>query len=156
MCQHESNHNFSDPNATKTCQEYSHKREYFRHLNRRFEMWQNGDFLELFDEETSANKKRLPKSLKARHIKQDNRTFRDLMEKGKVNNALRFFPQEPTGGVLGLDDTIPIKSKSGQVEQRTTHDILAEKHPIGKPASVSILLPTPQDLTNSAVTADGS
>ena len=71
------------------------------------------------------------------------RIFNRLLLQGKVNAALRLLSRDDNGGVLSLDDLIPTGiGQNGEVVQQTTHDILMEKHPEGKPAPDDALLDT--------------
>ena len=121
-----------------------------KHLHRRLDIWQGGDFMNLFNE-GKCLQERLSKSVKERDISMISRTFKNLMEKGRVKNALRLLSNESSGGVLGLDDLVPVYNNNGEIQQRTTHDLLIDKHPMGKPASVSSLLSTPADTINPIV-----
>ena len=62
---------------------------------------------------------------------------------GKVQGALRYLSRHTTGGVLKLDDLIPVRTTDGDTCLRSTYDILQEKHPVGKP-------PAPDWLSNSS------
>ena len=62
---------------------------------------------------------------------------------GKVQGALRYLSRHTTGGVLKLDDLIPVRTTDGDTCLRSTYDILQEKHPVGKP-------PAPDCLSNSS------
>ena len=67
-------------------------------------------------------------------------TFRDLMEKGKVKNVLRYLSSDHTGGILRMEDSVPVTNRNGDVIECSVQDVLVEKHPNGKPASPSALL----------------
>ena len=54
------------------------------------------------------------------------------MLQGKVNGALRLLSRCENGGVLSLDDLIPTGNE--ETVQRTTRDVLLDKHPDGRPA----------------------
>ena len=60
--------------------------------------------------------------------------FRSKMSKGKIQSALSYISHEQTGDVLSLDDIIP------ESQGLTTHDVLRDKHLIGKPACPEALL----------------
>ena len=64
------------------------------------------------------------------------RVFGELMAQGKVQKALRFICHDSSGGVLGLDDVVPLCNSDGEVWHRSTPDLLVDKHPDGKPASI--------------------
>ena len=75
-------------------------------------------------------------------------TFRDLMEKGKVKNALRYLSSDHTGGILRMEDSVPVTNKNGDVIECSVQDVLVEKHPNGKSASPSALLSFTQSHVN--------
>ena len=75
-------------------------------------------------------------------------TFRDLMEKGKVKNALRYLSSDHTGGILRMEDSVPVTNRNGDVIECSIQDVLVEKHPNGKPASPSALLSFTQSHVN--------
>ena len=63
------------------------------------------------------------------------------MLQGKVNAAMQLVTRDANGGVLSLDDLIPIEiGQNREPIQQTTQDILLEKHPKGKPATDDTLL----------------
>ena len=58
-----------------------------------------------------------------------------------MNAAMRLVTWDANGGVLSLDDLIPIEiGQNGEPIQQMTRDILLEKHPKGKPATDDTLL----------------
>ena len=61
-----------------------------------------------------------------------------LLESDVSWKALRLLSSNSSGGVLSLDDVISDSSHTNS--PRTIHEILVEKHPLGKPASTNILL----------------
>ena len=65
------------------------------------------------------------------------------MMEGKVQSALRFLSRSTSGGVLKLDGLVPVSLSNGEVANRSTYDILREKHPQGK-------LPSPECMLNSS------
>ena len=67
------------------------------------------------------------------------------MAQGKVRSALNYLSRERSGGVLGLDDTIP------QSNGMTTRDTLKHKHPPGKPACPESLLPDNSETANPII-----
>ena len=62
------------------------------------------------------------------------------MEKGKVKNALRYLSSDHTGGILRMEDSVPVTNRNGDVIECSVQDILVEKYQNGKPASPSALL----------------
>ena len=75
----------------------------------------------------------------------DSYIFRSLMAQGKVQSALNYLSHDQAGGVLGLDDIIP------QSNGLTTHDILKDKHPTGKPACPETLMPDNPEISNPII-----
>jgi hypothetical protein len=59
------------------------------------------------------------------------------MLQGKVQSALRYISRNSNGGVLKLDDLIPVTTKEGESIQQTTREVLKKKHPIGKDPAAS-------------------
>ena len=116
----------------------SKTREHISHLKRRMALWKAGNLNEILLEERSIQK-HLPKSGKYRDKVALAKSFQNLMSHGKVNKALRQLSPNLHGGVLGLDEPIPDPSQTNP--PRTTHEILTEKHTLGKPASADSLLP---------------
>ena len=57
------------------------------------------------------------------------RNFRNLMIQGNVQAALRYLSRRTNGGVLKLDDMVSETTQSGETIQRSTEDILKDKHP---------------------------
>ena len=51
---------------------------------------------------------------------------------GKVQGALRYLSRNTSGGVLKLDDLIPMTADNGESCSHSTFNILKEKHPPGK------------------------
>ena len=59
---------------------------------------------------------------------------------GKVQGALRYLSCNMSGGVLKLNDLIPMTTDNGESCSQSTFDILKEKHPPGKPPDPECLL----------------
>ena len=77
------------------------------------------------------------------------RVFSRLMMQGKVKSAMNYLSQNSSGGVLRLEDMIPIKSSDGATDsQCSVHDILKDKHPPGKPPEEETLLQYAPESTN--------
>jgi len=122
----------------------SRRKNDAKHLQRRLDLWQQGKFVDLF-EEGMCLQKRLPKSPRLTSnvsaTTLTSHTFRNLMEKGKVKNALRYLSSDQSGGILRMEDSVPVTNRNGDVIDCSVRDVLVEKHPNGKPASPSALLP---------------
>lgn len=54
------------------------------------------------------------------------------MEKGKVKNALRYLSSDETGGILRMENSVPMMNRNGDVIECSVQDVLVEKHPNGK------------------------
>ncbi len=82
--------------------------------------------------------KRLGKTTGPSNTDTSARAFRYLLLQGKIQSALRYLSRNTNGGVLKLDDLIPETRKNGEPAQRSTRDVLEEKH---SPADARCLLP---------------
>ena len=76
------------------------------------------------------------------------------MLQGKVQNALRYISRNSNGGVLKLDDLIQVTTKDGECAQKSTRDILKEKHPAGKDPIAPCLIDGEPETVNP-ITFDG-
>lgn len=109
----------------------SRSKDHVAHLQRRMELWLDGDVQALLDE-GKCIQKRLGKATSPSNNVAIARTFRDLMLQGKVQGALRYLSRNTNGGVLKLEDLIPETTEDGESILRSTRDVLKEKHPLGK------------------------
>ena len=109
----------------------SKSKDHVAHLQRRMELWLDGDIQALLDE-GKCIQKRLGKATSPSNNVAIARTFRDLMLQGKVQGALRYLSRNTNGGVLKLEDLIPETTADGESILRSTRDVLKEKHPLGK------------------------
>ena len=117
--------------------------DHATHLKRRLDLWQKGD-IESLSQEGRCIQNRLHKtSGSAGDDEAISRIFCKLMMEGKIQGALRYLSRHTTGGVLKLDDLIPVRTTDGDTCLRSTYDILQEKYPVGKP-------PAPDYLSNSS------
>ena len=105
-------------------------KDHIRHLQRRLDLWLDGDLQALLDEGKSIQK-RLGNHSRSSNDEDVGETFRNLMLKGR-EGALRYLLKHTTGGVLKLDDLVPETTEEGETRMRSTRDILNEKHPLGK------------------------
>ena len=120
----------------------SKARDHAAHLDRRLSMWINGDIEPLLSE-CRCLQNRLAKNNEPNDEEVISRNFSKMMMMGKVNSALRYLSQKTSGGVLGLDDLIPVKDGSSP---RTVRDILHDLHPAAKdPVEESLLKDTPSN-----------
>ena len=84
----------------------SKSRDHVKPLQRRLNMWTNGDIDALL-EEGKCIQKHLRNAYPAKTNETIARKFRDLMLQGKVQSVLRYLSQNTNGGVLKLEDLIP-------------------------------------------------
>ena len=106
----------------------SKSKGHVKHLQRRLQLWLDGNIDALLDE-GECIQNRLTKSTTSQSTDVIARTFRNLMLQGKVQSALNYISRNSSGGVLKLEDLIPVTTKEGKVIQQTTKEILKEKHP---------------------------
>ena len=67
-------------------------------LERRLKFWKEGEFLQLM-REAEALQLRLPKGIAKRDIATTSKEFRDRMQKGNVNGAIKLLTNNMQGGV---------------------------------------------------------
>ena len=121
--------------------------DHITHLKRRLDLWQNGDIQSL-SKEGRCIQNHLHKTRGSSEDEVISRTFGKLMMEGKVQGALRYLSRKTTGGVLKLDELIPVTTSTGDTGLRSTYDILCEKHPAGKPPSLECLLSPSPDVSS--------
>ena len=73
------------------------------------------------------------------------------MFEGKVHAALRYISRDDKGGILSLDDRVPINGANNQPSYQTTRSILMDKHPAGRSAHSDILLPPEADSSHDSI-----
>ena len=100
--------------------------------------WRKVRNLVAYENHTRRQKQQFSKPLSRKPRGEDDtaRKFGISMSNGRVHQALRMLTENPTGGVLQLDDVITFDDGS----TATVEDLLKEKHPAGKPANESVLL----------------
>ena len=81
----------------------SKAKDHVRNLERRLLAWQKGDIRALFDE-ASTIQARLPDSNGKRDIGVISKKFKDLMQMGNINAALKLLTSQMSGGILPLDE----------------------------------------------------
>ena len=114
----------------------SKSRDQTKHLKRRMDIWKAGNLEEILLEGRCIQE-HLPKPSKRRDKSKLAMLFQNLVSRGEINKALRLLSNS-SSGILGLDDMIPDQADGSP--QRTTREILIEKHPAGKPAPAINLL----------------
>ena len=104
----------------------SKSKEHVNTLERRLESWKRGDLLKLF-REAEAIQSRLPINNGKRDMAATSRRFKELMQKGNVNGAIKLLTNNMKGGILPLNNE--------------TMELLRTKHPERKEAIEDALLP---------------
>ena len=107
-------------------------------LQRRLDLWLNGDFMALFNEGLVLQNhisSRPPYS----HCDDQHRSgrFAHLMMEGRVNAALRCLAPSCNCGPLSLDHVVGSSSNGSSM---TVYDVLKDKHPSGRPADPALIL----------------
>ena len=105
-------------------------------LERRMQLWSNGDLDELM-REGRAIQKRLPKQGPNKDNSNLSRSFSNLMFLGKCKAALDLLPREKNGGILHIDDP----ANPDDPNSPTVRESLTSKHPVGQPAFPSCTVP---------------
>ena len=116
--------------------------DHVTHLQRRLDLWLKGD-IQALTNEGRCIQKHLQKAPSCDGDEATSRTFCKLMM--EVQDALRYLFRNTSGGVLKLNDLIPMTMDNGESCSRSTFDILKEKHPPGKPPDPECLLHPPQN-----------
>ena len=91
-------------------------------ISRRLDLWINCDFDKLFNE-AKALQTRLSNS-KRKHNVCEFKEFDKHMTAGKISNAIRCLTDESKGGVLSINEKVPVNGGT-----KTVLEILHEKHP---------------------------
>ena len=115
-------------------------KEAGQHLRRRMDMWEKKELRALFEEGMCLQKQQFSKPLSRKPRGEDDsaRKFGISMSNRRVHLALRMLTENPTGGVLQLDDVITFNDES-----TATVEVLLKKkapRPAGNPANESVLL----------------
>jgi len=106
----------------------SKSKDHVYALERRLEIWHKGNLRSLLNEAETIQS-RLPEPTKKSDIATISKRFRNLMEKGNVNGAIKILTNNMSGGIVPLTDE--------------TLNILQEKHPVGEPLNVDIAIQGP-------------
>ena len=106
----------------------SKSKNHLKLLERRFEIWKEGNINELY-EEGKAIQDRLKSNGSSNDIAKIPKKFKLLMQKGNVNGALKILTNNMSGGILPLTDE--------------TLQLLELKHPDAKDTSQQALLQGP-------------
>ena len=117
---------------------HSKSKDHTLCLQRRLDLWKNGDIEELY-KEGQCLQARLCNSKSSSNSEQVAHTFSKLMMLGKTKSALQFLLRNANVGVLNLDDHV--EGKEG-----TVREILEDLHPSGKDSQPESLLPDDTDI----------
>ena len=114
----------------------SKAKEHTQHLERRLQLWLEGNIDSLMDEgRTIQLQFTRSHSTKEKSAQQTARTFAKLMMEGKVRAALRLIAEDNGGGPLHLD------SLSGSnTTLETVREVLLRKHPLQQPPKPSSIV----------------
>ncbi len=119
----------------------SKAKEHAKHLNRRLQLWNEGD-LESLVEESNTIQRQFAQNHNSsnRSAQQTARIFAKLMMEGKVRAAVRLIAEDNGGGPLPLDSLV--ESDGSTATPETVREVLLKKHPTKQqPALSSIITP---------------
>ena len=120
-------------------------------LEQQLLLWKSGNITALLHEGRCIQG-HIPSPVSTKQDMEKNaRVFSRLMFKSKVIAALHYTSGDVKGGVLSLDDLIPINEANIQPSHQSTRSILMEKHPVGRSARPDILLSPESDSTHDLV-----
>ena len=114
----------------------SKSKDHARALERRLKLWKEGEFLQLM-READALQQRLPKGLPKKDLATISREFRDRMQKGNINGAIRLLTNNMQGGVLPLNEE--------------TINLLHQKHPKSQEPNAEFLLHGPESTVEPVI-----
>ena len=119
----------------------SKTKEHIAHLERRMNLWSEGNVDALLSE-GKCIQKHVPSNVRATmEMEKIARGFNRLMLQGRIRQAVRLISNANKRGCLSLDQLIPVgEDQDGNIQMKTTRDILKEKHPDGKTPDPEILL----------------
>jgi len=114
----------------------SKSKDHVNALQRRLKLWEKGEFVTLLHE-AEALQKRLPKVTSKRDTDTLSRMFKEQMQKGNINTAIKLMTNNMEGGILPINDE--------------TLDLLRTKHPRGKEVNENFLLQGPLPKIDSII-----
>ena len=109
----------------------SKAKDHVAALERRLELWENGNIIELLSERQSIQEK-LPTGERSKGIAKISVKFKELMHKSNVNGALKLLTNEMSNGILPLTEE--------------TLSQLEIKNPDNRDASADVLLNGPMSM----------
>ena len=117
----------------------SKTKEHVKHLERRLQLWKDGNLNSLLDE-GSAIQSQFDRECrgKIKPTDQISRTFSKLMMEGKVRSALRLISEGNNGQLLRLDNLVENGNTNNPPE--TVLEALLKKHPPKQPAKESTIV----------------
>ena len=105
----------------------SKMKDHIAALNRRMELWVQGDFQELFEEGKAIQESFKTSSSKQDDITQISKRFLTEMQKGNINGAIKLLTNNMENGILPLNEN--------------TLELLRQKHPTEKEPQHHAILP---------------
>ena len=104
----------------------SKAKDHLRALERRIRLWEEGNIIELVNE-SKAIQERLPSNNTPMNIKKLSLKFKQLMQRGNVNRALRLLTNNMSNGVLPLSkETLQLLNLKHPAAQEAHHDLLLQ------------------------------
>ena len=108
-------------------------------------LWSEGKIEKLISEGKCIQKHLTSNATAEMEMEKIARGFNLLMLQGKARQAVRLISNENKGGLLNIDSLIPTgEDEDGNVQWKTTREVLREKHPQGRAPVAEILLPEPE------------
>ena len=89
----------------------SKAKDHLRALERRIRLWEEGNIIELVNE-SKAIQERLPSNNTPMNIEKLSLKFKQLMQRGNVNRALRLLTNNMSNGVLPLSKETSCSARS--------------------------------------------
>lgn len=112
-------------------------RDHLKALERRLKEWKEGNFIVLYDEARAIQQRLKPIQKTKREINEISQEFGSLMQRGKVNAAIKLIDKNMKG------DLLPLNAQTLQ--------LLKQKHPEAKSASPTCVLEGPVEKTNPVI-----
>ena len=108
-------------------------------------LWSEGKIEKLISEGKCIQKHLTSNATAEMQMEKIARGFNRLMLQGKARQAVRPISNANKGGLLNIDSLISTgEDEDGNVQWKTTREVLREKHPQGRAPVAEILLPEPE------------
>ena len=119
----------------------SKTKEHVACLERRMALWMEGNIDKLILEGKCIQKYLITSGKAEIELEKISRGFNRLMLQGKTRQAVRLISSANKGGLLNIDSPIPVgENENGDIEWKTTREVLLEKHPHARPPVAETLL----------------